>query len=168
MLKMIGLLGLTLSFGLMGVKKAGRLKERIQLLEDLQNLISALKSRMNYFRDPMILLLQNMEKTESFPLPGQVRRLMSEQGLDISDAWEYAVRMVYEKSALNQEDIKVLEYVGSYIGQSDFENQQMQFQLTQERIQMQLDDARKMFAQKGSMYRQVGFFAGALVSLVIL
>lgn len=168
MLKIIGLLGLTLSFGLTGVKKAGRLKERIQLLENLQNLISALKSRMNYFRDPMISLLQNMEKTESFLLPGQVRRLMSEQGMDISDAWEFAVRMVYEKSALTQEDINVLEYVGSYIGQSDFENQQMQFQLTQERIQMQLDDARNMFAQKGSMYRQVGFFAGALVSLVIL
>ena len=55
--------------------------------------------------------------------------------------------------------------MGSFIGQTDYENQQMQFSFLETRLQEQLTEAREDCRQKGPMYRRIGFFGGAIAAL---
>jgi len=171
MIKLMGLLGLVVSFGLAGMGMAEELRERIRLLEEIQNLIAELKARMNYFRDPMFTIFQSIEKkgnSKAFLLPGRVLLDFNEKGGEIAVLWAEKAKELYKDTPLTAEDLAVLCYVGTYLGQSDYENQEMQFQCTEERLTCQLNQARASFSQKGSLYRRVGFFAGALAAIVLL
>ena len=53
MLKLAGLLGLTAALGLIGVLKAEDLKRRQRLLEEYLKMLLSLKSKINYFREPL-------------------------------------------------------------------------------------------------------------------
>ena len=53
MLKLAGLLVLTVALGLIGVLKAESLKEREKLLEEYLKMLLFLKSRINYLREPL-------------------------------------------------------------------------------------------------------------------
>ena len=171
MLRIIGLLGLVAASGLVGIMKASELKTRILLLENMQNLVLELKSQMGYFREP---LLQIFEKTalksdsKAFSLPGACLTDLYEKNGDICHIWTQKAKEIYKRSPLSAEDLEILCHMGDYLGQTDFENQKMQFQCTEDRLVRQLEEARKIYLQKGAMYRKTGFFFGILAALVLL
>ena len=54
-------------------------------------------------------------------------------------------------------------HLGSFIGQTNYENQKMQFEYLEKRL-----EAREESRVKGPMYRRIGFFGGAVAALVLL
>ncbi|MBQ8563127.1 MAG: stage III sporulation protein AB [Firmicutes bacterium] len=171
MLKAAGLLGLVLAAGLAGMVKAEELKSRIGLLEDFQNLLLSLKSQMNYFREPLYTLFSRTGKksgSRAFLLPEACLAGLLEKNGEIAQIWAENTRQTYEGTALSEEDKEILCHIGTYLGQTDFANQQMQFQYTEERLAQQLAEAREIYRQKGPMYRRIGFFGGAVAALVLL
>ena len=58
MLKMIGLIALVAAAGFAGVQKSAELKERIRLLEDFLKMMLDLKSRIDYFKQPLLPMFQ--------------------------------------------------------------------------------------------------------------
>ena len=171
MIKLAGLFGIVISFGLAGVGMSEELRERIRLLEEMQNLIAQLKGHMNYFRDPMYQIFQTIEKkgnSRAFLLPGRVLLKIKEKSGEMDVIWAETVKEIYEDTPLTDEDRKILIYMGTYLGQSDYENQLMQFQCTEERLNLQLNQARESYSKKGAMYRKAGFLAGALAAVILL
>ena len=171
MLKFLGLMGVVLASGLAGIMKAEELKTRIRLLEDMENLILELKSQMGYFRQPLLQIFEMAAlkgDSQAFQLPGACLGGRGEKNAEISQIWPEKARELYGKSPLTSDDLEIICHRGTYLGQTDYENQQMQFRYTEERLSRQLEDAREVYRQKGSMYRKTGFFFGILAALVLL
>ena len=78
----------------------------------------------------------------------------------ISLIWGQKVDEIYGDSPLDKEDRELLKYPGTFIGQTDYENQAARFEYFEIRIKERIEAARKDYAIKGSLYRKIGFFCG--------
>ena len=70
--------------------------------------------------------------------------------------------------ALTAQDLQLVCYPGTFLGQTDCENQARQFQYLETRLQMQLQEAEEVYRTKGPLQRRIGFFTGALLAVVLL
>ena len=171
MIKMAGLLGLILSAGLLGILQAEKLTRRIRLLEDFQKMVLDLKGQMNYFRIPLVeIFMQTAEKgaTEAFRLLAVSGTDLREKRGEMGQIWAQNVNFIYRNTPLTGRDREVLSQLGTFIGQTDFENQKIKFSWLENLLQQQLEEARHTSRQKGPMYRRIGFFGGILAALILL
>ena len=79
MLKLAALMGIVAGCGLGGILKAAELKERIRLLDEFFKMILSLKSEINYFREPLAVVLERQshhEDTEAFQLLREILLMM--------------------------------------------------------------------------------------------
>lgn len=171
MLKVIGLIALVAAAGFAGVLKAAELKERIRLLEDFLKMMLDLKSRIDYFKQPLLPLFQQTaakENTMAYELLNRCQKELRENHGEIRTIWLRAAEEIYRKTPLKKEDMQLVCHLGSFVGQTDYENQKMQFEYLEKRLEEQLTEAREESRVKGPMYRRIGFFGGAVAALVLL
>lgn len=171
MIKLTGLMGLVLASGLLGIMKAEILRERIWLLEDFMKMVMELKSQMNYFKEPLpSIFLKTSQKasTPAFQLLGRCQADLMEKDAEMSEIWLRNIIEVYGKTPVTREDTERFITLGTFAGQTDCENQKMQFGWLLQGLEEQIEEARNTYRQKGSMYRRIGFFSGTLAALVLL
>ena len=171
MLKITGLLTMVLALGFTGIMKSDELKARIHLLEDMQNMLLSLKSQMQYFREPLQILLSKLAKTadsRAFSLLDCCAVMLEEKNGQIGQIWAQCTGTIYEKTPLTEEDRSIIVQIGSYLGQTDFEGQQIQFECTEQRLSQQIGEARELYGRKGPMYRKLGFLLGTAAALLAL
>jgi len=171
MLKIAGLIGLIAGTGLMGVMKASELKERIRLLEDFLQMILDVKGYINYFREPLIKIHRGEGKkcgSEAFELFDKVRHDLSQKDAEIDQIWAQNVHHTYGNTCLDTEDLELFIYPGTFIGQTDYDNQLARFDYLERRLTEQIEKAREASSQKGPLYRKLGFFAGGLAAIIFI
>lgn len=171
MFRISGLLIMILAFGLAGIMKSEELKQRIRLLEEVQDMILRLKSQMQYFREPLEILLDKLSKTadsRAFYLLNECRVDLQNKSGDIAQIWAENTVLIYKAAPLTSEDKDVISQIGTYLGQTDFAGQKIQFEYTEERLHRQIQQARELYSRKGPLYQKIGFLGGAAAALVIL
>ena len=171
MLKTMGLIALVAAAGFAGVLKAAELKERIRLLEDFLKMMLDLKSRIDYFKQPLLQLFQQSaakEDTPAYELLNRCQEELRENHGEIRRIWVREAEKIYRKTPLTKEDMQSIFHLGSFIGQTDFDNQKIQFDYLEKRLEEQMTEARNASRIKGPMYRRIGFFGGAVAALVLL
>ena len=171
LLKFAGLMCFLAAAGLAGCLKAEELKQRIRLLEELEEMILNLKSQMNYFREPLYSIFEKTGKTSgsrAFLLPAECLNHLRRKNGGIGEIWAQNAEEIYRGTPLTEEDIEIIKFIGTYLGQTDFENQKYQFECTEERLRRQIIQAEETYRQKGPMYRKIGFFGGSLAVLILL
>ena len=171
MFKAVGLLGLVAATGLMGIVKAAALKERIRLLEDFRQLMLALEGQINYFREPLLRLFARVEqsdRTESDELLRLCRNALAQRQDDMETVWRESVDTLYRSKGLSEKDLEILSYAGTFLGQTDYENQRQQFTYLGEQLSAQIEEAKAAYRIKGPLYRRIGFFCGATGAILLL
>ena len=171
MLKMAGLIGIIISSGMLGVLQALKLTERIRLLEDFMKMVLDLKGQMNYFRIPLAEIFMKTSKkgqTAAFQLLMKSESGLREKHGEIKEIWAHNAASVYRNTPLTRKDREIISELGTFIGQSDFENQKLQFEWLETELKIQLEEARQAAQQKGPMYRRLGFFGGILTALILI
>lgn len=171
MFKALGLIGLVITSGMTGILKGSQLKQRIIMLYDIQNLVLTMKSQMNYLKEPVSVLFEKLSKKQdsrAFRLPGECLLEMQSKDGEMGEFWARKAKEIYRKTALTEEDITILSQMGKYLGQTDFANQQAQFQWTEERLHRQIEEAEQQCAQKYSLYCRLGFLGGAAAALILI
>ena len=171
MLKAAGLVGLVISLGLYGILKSREMKQRITLQRDFWQMMLQLKSEIQYLHEPLQNVLQQKKgdtESRAFRLLLTVQQKLAEEQTDLQSAWEQSVKNVYAGTPLTAQDIEVFCYPGTFLGQTDCENQQKQFEYLQNRLQSQIQEAEEAYRTKGPLLRRIGFFAGGLIAVVLL
>lgn len=170
MFKIAGLVGLTLCTGLTGLLYSMKLRERIILLEDYMEMILSIKSSINYMREPLIMINQRGSKSGSkaFELFDKVRHDIHEKNAEMSQIWAQNAFQIYEGTPLEKEDIDIICYTGTFLGQTDFENQLARFQYLENRLSERIETAKENYACMGPLYRKLGFFSGGLIALIFI
>lgn len=183
MLKAVGLLGLVLASGLLGMGKSAELKARIDLLEDFLRMILQLKSRMNYFKEPLTSILRTKQEikpesrkesgskndfSKAFELLGRTGDDLRQKNGEIGQIWADRAEKIYKGTPLTVQDMELIRYPGQFLGQTDWENQQARFDYLENRLQQQIKEAEECFRIKGPLYRKIGFFLGGLAAVIFI
>ena len=171
MLKLMGIMGLILSFGLYGISKTSRLKERVMLLEDYYEMVIALKGQKNYFKEPLPDIFKKTSKNSHSKAHLFLKALgddIDKKGCYTRDFWSNNLIYIYKDTPLTTEDIETMSYLGEFIGQTDYDNHLQHFSYMQEKLKKQIDKSKTIFNQKGPMYSKIGFFIGAIAGILLL
>lgn len=171
MFRLVGLLCFTLGMGLIGVLKSIKLKEREKLLEDFLQIVLMLKGEINYFREPLTSLFKKISKngdTKGFQLLSNILYEITEKDAEIAQIWPEITNYTYKDTPLKNEDIEIIKFLGTFIGQTDYENQISQFNYIEKKLNAAIEDAKSCYRIKGPLYRRLGFFIGAIISIVFL
>ena len=171
MLKLAGITGLVLSLGFIGILKAQGLKSRIEILEEFMKMCLLLKSKINYLREPLTYIFscdgQNGEN-KAFTLLCESFEEAEQRDAEISEIWHLKAEEIYRSAGLMPKDIECVKYLGTFLGQTDYENQLYQFEYLERMLKNQIDEAYDELKRKGPLYRKLGFFAGALIGIVLI
>lgn len=171
MLKLAGITGLTLSLGFVGILKAQKLKARIEILEEFLKMCLLLKSKINYLREPLTDLFSAEAlngDNRAFRLLGEAVAEAEEKDAEISQIWFHRAEETYRSSELTAKDIESIKYLGIFLGQTDYENHLYQFEYLESMLKNQISEATDAWKRKGPLYRKLGFFAGALLGIVLI
>ena len=170
-IKILGLIGLIISFGLIGIYKSLRLKNRIELLEDYYKMILNLKSQINYFKEPLPDMFNKISKTNDSKAINMLKAIVDdfeEKDANLSNLWAKNINTVYDKCPLTDKDKEVISYPGKFVGQTDFVNQMQHFEYTEKQLQFQIEDAIREYNCKSPMFSKIGFFLGAIVAIIFI
>ena len=170
-LKLLGLIGIFITFGLIGIYKTNTLKQRISLLKDYYKMVLVLKTQINYFKDPLPDIFNNIAKnndSKAFDLLDEIRHNIDEKGDNLAILWIIKVEEIYKRTPITKEDIDVISYLGNFIGQTDYLNQIQHFEYIERQLNLQINEAIDNYNQKGPMYNKLGFFIGAIIAILLI
>lgn len=171
MFKLAGIPGLVLALGLWGILKAEQLKSRIKTLEEFMKMCLLLKSKINYLHEPLTYIFtqeSGQGENRAFRLLYESFAEAGENGGQISQIWTKKADELYKSAGLTGTDMECVKYPGSFIGQTDYENQIYQFEYLERMLQNQINEATEEYKSKGPLYRKLGFFVGALIGIVLI
>lgn len=171
MVKAAGLVFLFIGSSLIGFMKSAEIKKRKDLLEDYKELILQISTRIGYFKEPIPVIFREIADQRE----GQTEQLLkcwllyyeiSQERID--EMWNKAVKDVYESEPLSFTDKQVLMKCGSFLGQSDYENQKKHFDMLNHQLDTQINDADEDIRTKGRMYSKMGVCMGALIAITLI
>ncbi len=171
MLKFTGIVGLVAALGLIGILKAEELKSRVKDLEDFLRMCLFLKSKINYLREPLTYAYSTGNSgsgNRADLLLHEVFVEIDEKQGEIEEIWAQKANEIYKTSRLTKADMNYIRYPGKFIGQTDYENQLYQFEYIQSSLENQIKEADEELKRKGPLYRKLGFFAGALIGIILI
>lgn len=171
MLKLLGILGLVISCGLFGISRSGNLKLRIELLEDYYQMVLTLKSQINYFKEPLPDILSKTEKnseSKAFLFIKEMGSEMTKKSCNSVNFWQDSLNSFYEDTVLTKDDIKIMSYLGEFIGQTDYANHLQHFSYLETKLLKQIGQVKDLYLQKSPMYNRIGFFVGALIGILLI
>ena len=170
-LKICGFCGLIISFGLAGIYKGNRLKERIDLLEDFYQMVLELKSQISYFKEPLPDIFIKVGKTKqskAFYLLSAIHIYFEKKNVYIANLWPSKVFEIYKDAPLTEEDINTMCYLGDFIGQGDYDTHIQHFNYLERKLDKQIKEAKDNYKTKGNMYNKIGFFIGGIVAIIFI
>ena len=169
--KFMALTGLIAGAGFIGIMKSAEFKERTKLLEDFLQMMLGIKSHINYLRQPLSTISgwQGSEcRSKAFEMFDIIRTELCDKNAEIGEIWAQKVDEIYGDSPLDKEDRELLKYPGTFIGQTDYENQKARFEYFEMRLKEKIEAARTDGDIKGSLYKKIGFFAGILAAIIFI
>ena len=173
MLKWLGLLALAAAAAGTGLFFSDRLRMRTVQLEAARLWILDMEAAIRYTTAPIPALLEKMAGEQAYRslwfLPALAKACRPASGQSAGTALEAIFRQrrfLTDRLAEGDRDI-LLSYAGQ-LGCSDRDGQIRLCSLSAGRLERQLEEARRAYAEKGRLYSLLGVFAGAALVLFFI
>lgn len=142
--------------------------DRLNELNDLSILINILQNKIKFTQLP---LQEIFEELGNIKLKTKIHNffLVCSENLKkmkMEEAWEGSVEEGRKFFYLNEEDIEVLNILGSTLGKTDIDGQMNEINEIKERIALQIQQAEKEKNRNSKMYKSLGTITG--LGIVIL
>lgn len=171
-LKTLGVACIISAFGSYGLMGARRIKNRVEDIKTVRLSLGLLEKEIVYLQTPLSRALQRTAQLTSMPVrvlfEESCRRLQDRQGTSIGEAWEQAMDKLRAASDLAEGDLEILKTVSAQLGSSGIEEQKKLFQLLQEQLKIQEENARGAVESGSKLWGYGGFILGATVVLLLL
>ena len=171
-LKTLGVACIISGFGSYGLMGARHIEKRVEELKNIRMSMGFLEKEITYMQTPLSRALQKTARLSNPPL--QIffaecsRRLQDRQGISIVEAWDAALLKLRAVSHLKEEDLDILRAASAQLGSSGIEEQKKLFQLLQEQLQIQEENARTTMESGRKLWSYGGFILGAVVVLLLI
>ena len=153
----------------MGWYAAHRLQRRMIFLETCGRLMQALWQEMSYTSRPMGELWQRLAQNEAFsgfPLARYTAEQLS--NVAFSAAFAAAAERAEREGFLLPADRRLLTEFGEGCGRTDLGGQQAHIAYYRNLLAQQEAEARRVYEEKGRVYRMLGLTGGVALTLLLM
>ena len=162
-LLLIGIFGLSTSIGFLISKSY---QNRVVELKEFKTILNIMKTKIKFTYEPLAEIFKQIAKdndTEIEKIFGQMANQLSYY--QVKDVWENCIQ--YADISIKQEDKDVLKKLGKLLGQTDVEGQISEIEVTENFLDMQIENAEEEKKKNQKIYKTLGVVAG-LVFVIIL
>ncbi len=160
-LKLSGAVALLLSGLFCGIFLSDRLRRRRDLIRAFIELLSGLKTSIRYNSGELISLIKASA-------PNYIREFFMTDSVDFDFYWRNSVLKIPKAYALKSGDYELLYGFGKNLGATDIAGQIEHIELYTEFFKRALKNAEDEYRTKGRLYKTLGFFAGASLSIMLI
>lgn len=169
MVKIIGICCLASICVAVGIRKAAKLKKRVEYLEKLILLLRFIISQIQYTAEPFSVIFKKAASMQEF---AELSFLLS---TDAKEEFQSPFLLMKKRIAefestgiLHKDDLSLLDNLADAMGALNAEGEIRQLQLYGKLLEERLQNARKEYAEKGKMFRTLGALGGAAVFIILI
>ena len=169
--KCIGGIMIIAASSFLGFCKAKEYKVRVQQLSALQTAIAQFETEIRFTQTPLAEAFFAVAAAADdgigalFEAAGQTLALQT--GQTAGTAWNTAVDSARSGLSLSKEDLEIIRSFGSALGASDTEGQMKHIAATQEKLAVQLEQARQACGKNQKLFQSLGVYAGILIAILL-
>ena len=155
--------GLSTSIGMAIARAYGN---RVDELKEFKNILNIMKTKIKFTYEPLGEIFRQIAKdndTEIEKIFGQMANQLSYY--QVKEVWENCIQDA--DISIKQEDKDVLKKLGKLLGQTDVEGQISEIEVTENFLNMQIENAEEEKKKNQKIYKTLGVVAG-LVFVIIL
>lgn len=172
MLKVIGAFMIISASGIVGLVIARNYSLRPQQIRYLQSGMQMLETEILYGLTPLPLAMERVGRRLPKPISllflHTAKLLVAEGDYTAGEAWEKALLILEEESALIGEDLDTLKYFGQSLGGSDKDEQSKNLTLIKEHLKNLAQKADMAKEKNQKLWQYLGFSFGAVVALILI
>ena len=142
--------------------------DRLNELNDLSILINILQNKIKFTQLPLQEIFEELGNIKLKTKIHNIFLICSEnlKKMKMENAWDESIEEGRKFFYLNEEDIEVLNILGSTLGKTDINGQMNEINEIKERIALQIQQAEKEKNRNSKMYKSLGTITG--LGIVIL
>ena len=160
---LIGIFGLSTAIGFLISKSY---QNRVVELKEFKTILNIMKTKIKFTYEPLAEIFKQIAKdndTEIEKIFGQMANQLSYY--QVKEVWENCIQDA--DISIKQEDKDVLKKLGKLLGQTDVEGQISEIEVTENFLNMQIENAEEEKKKNQKIYKTLGVVAG-LVFVIIL
>jgi len=161
---------LIMGLGCLGLVKASQIKKRPREIREMINALSLLDTEIYWGATPLPAAFEVIRERTDRPWKeffGKLSERLSE-GENVSTAWETTIREQRNKVCLTEEDWKIINNLGKWLGRSDRTEQHKHLELGQKHLAAACEKAGTHSDKKAKMWSYLGFLGGMALVIFIM
>ncbi len=139
----------------------------MMLFNQLALLTANLSTAIRYSGVEIHTLLLNEQKTLDLPFVAEAIKKL-EDGYSLSDSWSKALKALPLGYGLSAEDKSIIMQFGAKLGATDIQGQTEHCEYFKILFQNKADLLKEDYITRSRVYRNIGFFSGLAMALVVL
>ena len=161
LIKLIGALLLLLSATVCGFYLSNRLRLRRDFLLAFLEFLTNLETNIRYTSSDIITLVKRSS-------PNYLSDIFYTESHTFIEYWSESIGKIPKSYGLKTDDYSLLGEFGKLLGTTDIEGQLNHIELYKNLFNNALYNSEKEYKNKGKLYRLLGFFCGAVLSIMFI
>lgn len=146
-----------------------RYTDRLNELTDLSVLINILQNKIKFTQLP---LTEVFEQIGNISLKTNIKKIFLECGLtlknmNLESSWKEAIKQERAFLSITNEDVEILNTLGSTLGKSDIDGQMNEINEFRERLNIQIKQADEDKKKNSKMFKSLGTIVGLVIVIVL-
>lgn len=165
MIKIFGALLVVLSCSGVGFYIAQSFVNRTKEIRQLQNIISYMETEIIYGHTPLLNIIQNITTREKGTINSifiALNKELNQNAKSFALCWQEAFEEKGNKTSLRPSELRIMQQLGSILGQSDRESQQKHLRIAFTHLQKEEQDAHELQKKYEKLSRTLGVLTGIL------
>lgn len=167
--KVIFLFTIFITSSSIGYIIANQYGNRVKDLQEMQNALNMLKTKMRYTYETIPDIFEEISKTTKENISDifkQATNRMNKENQNAGQAWRNSI--MNSKTNFTEEDKTILSNMEKLLGKTDLEGQVGEIELTNNLLEVQREKAEKEKSKNEKLYKTLGSVVGATIVILLI
>lgn len=170
-LKIASSIAIVICCTLLGIHMSYRYKQRIYNIRVLQSILAHLETEIVYYSTFLSQAIRNSIRT----LDGDWKIFFIEvadilenrKEYSLAEAWNKSLKKIQKNPCIGKAELDIMYRFGLQLGNSNRQNQQKYFEIAQQQLKIEEENARQLHLRYGKMYRSLGLLLGLGIAIIL-
>lgn len=150
-----------------GILMANKYKKRVEELSNMKKALNIFETKMKYTYQPIPDIFEEISKNFENNI-GYIFKTAYEnmQNKSASDSWNIALDSI--NTNMQKNDIQVLKGLSKLLGKTDIQGQISEIELTDNFLNIQIEEAKKALDKNEKLYKNLGVITGLALVIILI
>lgn len=150
-----------------GLLISNKYRKRVEELSNMKKALNIFETKMKYTYQPIPDIFEEISKNFNDNV-GKVFKTANEnmQTKSASESWNIALDTV--NTNMQKNDIQVLKGLSKLLGKTDIQGQISEIELTDNFLNIQLDEAKASLNKNEKLYKNLGIITGLALVIILI